>query len=276
MVPPIDPLVPLLDLPGVAPALESARAAVDALIWDRDVRKRSAQVVAESSVRGAWANAWFDGAECRLAELRSGEALDGSPVGRLLGGSMALHAQLPDLVPIVGTAPAQALARMHASVARGFAPSPKLGRPRSEAAADDPLRIGALPPPQEVPLRLAGLSELLRSSTAPGILVAAIAHGEIASLRPFGWGSGLVARALIRLVLAQRGVDPQMLGAPEVGLRIVGRPRYVRAVRAYAHGTPDGVAELVQLVATAVADGARSVAAFAEQGVGAGAAEPPT
>lgn len=274
MVPSIDPLVPLLDLPGVAPALESARAAVDALIWDREVRRRGAEVLAESSVRGAWANAWFDGAECRLAELRSGAALDGSPVGRLLGGSLALQAQLPDLVPIVGTAPAQALARMHASVARGFAPDPQLGRPRPDALADDPLRIGGLPSPEEVQLRLAGLSGLLRASTAPGILVAAIAHGEIASLRPFAWGSGLVARALIRLVLAQRGVDPQMLGAPELGLRMIGRPRYVRAVRAYAQGTPEGVAELVQLVATAVAEGARTVAVTAEQLAGDGSAEP--
>ncbi|MGB8022112.1 MAG: hypothetical protein WCF04_12850 [Candidatus Nanopelagicales bacterium] len=248
----------------MAAALEAARSAVDALIWDRDVRQRRAEVVAESAVRGAWANAWFEGAECRLPDLRSGASLDRSPVGRLLAGAVALQAQLPDLVPVVGTAPAQALARMHSLVAVGFVPDLELGRPRSGVLADDALRIGATPPPDEVVARLAGLSRVLRSSTAPGILVAAIAHGEVAAMRPFGWGSGLVARALIRLVLAQRGVDPQMLGAPEIGLRLAGRPRYVKAVRGYAQGTPEGVATFIELVASAVCEGARSFATPAE------------
>lgn len=260
-----DPIVPLMDLPGVAAALESARSAVDALIWDRDVRQRRAEVAAESAVRGAWASAWFEGAECGLEELRSGAALDRSPVGRLLAGAVSMNAQLPDLVPVVGTAPAQALARMHSLVAVGFAPDLELGRPRAGVAADDPLRIGAPPPPEDVAMRLTALGRVLRSSTAPGMLVAAIAHGEVASLRPFGWGSGLVARALIRLVLAQRGVDPQMLGAPEVGLRLVGRPGYVKALRGYALGTPEGVATFVVLVSTAVGEGARSLQASSKQ-----------
>ena len=78
--------------------------------------------------------------------------------------------------------------------------------------------------------RLGDLSQVLVASTAPGILVAAVAHAEVATLRPFGWGSGLVARALPRLVLAQRGVDPVMLGAPEVGLRAGGRFARFRAI----------------------------------------------
>lgn len=252
-----DPLDGVLALPGVAEAVDSARAGIDALLWDRTVAASQADVAAESALRGAWANAWFEGAECGLPELRSGAAMDGSPVGRVLGNALGLQAELPGLVAVVGTAPAQALARMHTIAAHGFVPDADLGRPRSGDSADDPLRIGGLPSAGDVSTRMAGLGRVLVSSTAPGILVAAVAHAEVASLRPFGWGSGLVARALLRLVLAQRGVDPAMLGAPELGLRAAGRPAYVRALRGYAAGSPDGVADLVRLVAGAVQAGAR-------------------
>lgn len=261
-----DPLAGLLDLPGVTESLEAARAAVDSLLWDRAVKARQAEVVAESALRGVWANAWFEGAECGLAELRSGAALDASPIGRLLAGTLALHTELPALVPVIGSSPAQALARMHALVARGFAADDELGRPRGDDQADDALRIGGLPGTGEVAERMAGLGHVLTSSTAPGVLVAAIAHAEMAALRPFGWGSGLVARAVLRLVLAQRGVDPGMLAAPELGLRAAGRPAYVRAVRGYATGTPDGVAAMIRLVAGAVETGARQPGAWVAEG----------
>jgi Fic family protein len=103
---------------------------------------------------------------------------------------------------------------------------------------------------------MASLMRVLASSRSPGILVAAVGHAEVASMRPFGVGSGLVARAMVRLLLAQRGVDPQMLGAPEPGLRSAGRPAYVRALQGYAQGTPEGVAAMVRHVAGAVAAGA--------------------
>lgn len=253
---PADPLPALLELPGVGAAVGEARTAVDGLLWDRSVRARQDDVVAESLLRGAWVSAWFEGAETDLDPLRSGAALDGSPVGRLLANSLALHAQLPELVGVVGRSPGQALARMHALVAHGFVPDDQLGRPRSGDSPDDTLRLGPAPDAAEATARLADLSRLLVSSQAPGILVAAVAHAELAVVRPFGWGSGLVARALIRLVLAQRGVDPGMQGAPEVGLRRVGRPAYVRALRGYAQGTPEGVAGALTLVAEAIAFGA--------------------
>ena len=260
-----DPLLPILELPGVTDALDSARAAVDALLWHRQIAARRAAVRAESALRGAWASAWFEGAECGLAELRTGAALDVSPVGRVLANAVAVHADLADLATVIGTAPAQALARMHALVAHGFVPDDELGRPRTTAEADDALRLGPLPAPDEVSERMAALSTLLVSSTAPGLLVAAIAHAEVAALRPFGWGSGLVARALIPVVLAQRGVDPELLSVPEAGLRAVGRPAYVRAVRGYARGSADGVAAMVDLVAAAVERGAREPSAWAAQ-----------
>ncbi|MDH4016545.1 MAG: hypothetical protein OEV20_04325, partial [Actinomycetota bacterium] len=178
-----DPLLGLLELPGVAEAVDSARAAVDTLLWNRDVGRAQAEVAGESALRGAWANAWFDGAEAGLPELRSGAALDDSPIGRVLSGVVAMHAELPDLVGIVGTAPAQALARMHTIVASGIATDSDLGRPRPGSDADDPLRLGPLVPADEAASRLASLGRVLIASHAPGVLVAAVAHAEIASVR---------------------------------------------------------------------------------------------
>ena len=252
----VDPLIGLLDLPGVAEAIDVARGAVDEMLWNREVGRRKEELRAESAVRGAWASAWFEGAETGLAQLRTGAALDESPVGRLLANALALHIELPVLVGVVGTAPNQALARMHALAAHGFADESELGRPRTIETADDALRIGALPGAEQVGERMGGLC----------LLVAAVAHAEVAALRPFGWGSGLVARALIRLVLAQRGVDPEFLVAPEVGLRSVGRPAYVRAVRGYAEGTPEGVAAMLRLVAGAVERGAREPVTWLDDG----------
>ena len=257
-----DPLAGVLELPGVPDALAEARAAVDTLLWDRDLARRRAEVRAESALRGAWCNAWFDGAEAGLDQLRTGSALDDSPIGRTLRGVVGMHDELAHLVGVVGTAPGQALARMHAVVARGIVDDAELGRPRVGPLPDDPLRLGVAPDPEEVVARLQGVSQLLVTSRAPGVLVAAIASAEVAVVRPFGWGSGLVARALPRLVLAQRGVDSEQLVAPEVGLRELGRPAYVRALKAYQAGTPDGVAGLVAHWASAIARGAQAVSGW--------------
>jgi hypothetical protein len=86
-----DPLAPLAALPGVADALERARSAVDAVLWDRAVRARVAEVVAGSRLRGAWASAAIDGAEVRPDALVSGDALDGSPMGRVVGDEIGAH-----------------------------------------------------------------------------------------------------------------------------------------------------------------------------------------
>jgi len=49
----IDPLTPLLELDGVADGVDNTRTAVDALLANRVLRRRSADVSAESSLRGA-------------------------------------------------------------------------------------------------------------------------------------------------------------------------------------------------------------------------------
>lgn len=247
-----DPLAVLAGDERVAAASRAAREEIDALLWRRDVRAAAAQVAASSADRGARDSAAIDGAD--LVEA------DDSPMGRVLAAAQRLTLAVPGQLEAFGRAPLQALAALHVIAAAGMVPDDELGRPRSGGTADDPLHLGALPPADVCGARLGLLADVLTAPTAaPALVVAAVAHAEIAVLRPFTWGSGLVARATVRLVMAQRGVDPSLFSIPERGMLEQGRAGYVRALRAYASGTPDGVAEFLVWHATACALGARAV-----------------
>ena len=251
-----DVLAPLAELPGVAEACERARSTVDSVLWDRAIRQRAAEVAAGSRLRGAWATAAIDGAEVRPDALISGDALDGSPIGNVLAAALALQAELPRNVEVFGKAPLQVLSRLHAVVSTDFSPDQR-GRLRTDDQADDPLRLPELPSAEQSSARLAALARVLTMPTsAPALIIAAIAHAEVATIRPFAWGSGLVARAMTRLVLAARGVDPDGLTVSEAGLFAAGRGRYISALRAYQSATPDGLAEWLILHADAVRVGA--------------------
>lgn len=237
----------------VAAALLAAREEVDALLWRRDVRGAAAEVASASVQRGARDSAAIDGADLALA--------DESPMGRVLESALRLTAAVPTQVDVFGRAPLQALAHLHALTAHGFVAEDDLGRPRSGDAADDPLNLGAVVPAQAAAQRLASLASTLTAPTqAPALLVAGIAHAELAVVRPFVWGSGLLARASVRLVLAARGVDPSLFSIPEHGILELGRPAYVAALRAYASGTADGVRDFLVWHASTVALGAKAVA----------------
>lgn len=251
-VTPRDPLAALAEDERVAAAVLAAREEIDALLWRRDVRGAAAEVAAASIQRGARDSAAIDGADVAL--------VDDSPMGRVLDATLRLTAAVPGQVDVFATAPLQALARLHALAALGFVDEAELGRPRSTDRADDPLTLGPAIPPRAAADRLALLASVLTMPTqAPALVVAAIAHAEVAVVRPFAWGSGLLARACTRLVLAGRGLDPSLFSIPEHGMLEQGRPAYVRALRSYASGTPEGVGDFIVWHATAVAMGAKAV-----------------
>jgi len=254
---PSDPLSLLVDLPGVGEAVDRARSAVDGVLWDRAVRAKVGDVVAGSRLRGAWASAAIDGAEVRPGALVSGDVLDGSPIGRVVAASLALQTEIPTQVDAFGRAPLQVLSRLHTVVAAGFVDDEQRGRLRTDVVADDPLRLGGLPDASDASRRITALAGVLtRPTSAPALVVAAVAHAEVAVTRPFAWGSGLVARSLTRLVLAARGLDPDGVTVPEAGLFAAGRTAYAEALRGYAGGEPDGVARWLVLHAETVRVGA--------------------
>ena len=134
-------------------------------------------------------------------------------------------------------APGQVLARAHILVATGEVAKDRLGR----------LRAGP-----GVAARVRGVSDLLTTTTqAPALVLAAVAHAEIASAEPFGSGDGLIARAVERMVLMSSGVDPQGVLPVELGhLRLA--PAYERNLRGYATGDVAGVRDWLLHCAAAV------------------------
>ncbi len=272
-LPPGDMLAPLLDLPGVPEAVAEARAAVDRLLAHRVLRRRSAEVTAESALRGARASAQLDGAGIELERLR-GQLLAGGTVtlqskddrgARLVEGAVRLHADLGQVLPSWRHSPRQSLARLHVVAAGDLGlDRDALGRPRAPAQPyDDPLGLGPAPEPVEVAARLDGLSRVVLATEVPAVVVAAVVHGELLTLRPFGSADGLVARAAARLVLVDRGLDPKAVSAPEVGHAEL-HHEYAEAAGRYVGGGPEGVATWLRHCCTAVALGAREGTAVCE------------
>lgn len=268
-----DHLAALLDLPGVTDAVARARAAVDGLLSHRVLRRRSAEVTAESALRGARASAELEGAGIELERLR-GQLLAGGTVtlpskddrgARVVEGAVRLHADLGSVLTSWKHSPRQALARLHVLAAGELVEESALGRPRPVGAPyDDPLELGPAPDPLEVSARLDGLSRVLTGpTTAPAVVVAAVVHGELLALRAFGSLDGLVARAAARLVMVDRGLDPKAVSAPEVGHSEL-HHEYADAARGYIHGGPAGVARWIDHCASAVALGAREGLAVCE------------
>jgi hypothetical protein len=236
-----DPLAPLLDLPGVAEGVDSARSAVDALLTNRVLRRRSADVSAESALRGAWASAWLAGSQVPLDDVRSGAALD-HPV---VQGALRVQSAIGTLADTWTRAPRQALARLHALAAADLVDAALLGRPTGGAE------------------RLDMLVDVLGATSAPAVVVAAVVHGEVLSLDAFAPVSGVVAMAAVRLTLVERGLDPKSLVVVEAGHREL-RTEYDASLDAYRDGTPAGLARWLGHCADAVVAGAREAMAICE------------
>jgi hypothetical protein len=238
-----DPLAPLLELPGVREAADEARAAVDRLLGHRVLRRQSAEVSAESALRGARASAALEGADYPLEKVRDG--VD-DPV---LQGALRVSTELGRLAETWQRAPSQVLARLHVLAATGLAPDGDLGRPIA-----DP----------ETSARLAGLAGLVAGGTdVPAVLVAAVVHGELRTLVPFRVGSGVVARAAARLTTVSRGLDPKALVVTEVGHAELAE-EYHDALSEYAAGEPEGVAQWLRHCCLATELGAREALAICE------------
>jgi hypothetical protein len=220
----LDPLADLARFEGVPSAVAAATDAVDAVLRDRGLRKLSDEELSRSLLAAARANA----------------DLTDDPT-RWQIGALRLSAELASLAALIRVAPAQALARAHALVARGVMPDSELGK------------IGAEP---AMAARMNSLGELLtRQTSAPAIVVGAIAHAEIAVVAPFADASGLIARAAEHLVLIAAGLDPYGVIVVEAGHAESGST-YAAGLDAYADGSISGVKSWLLRCAAAVARGA--------------------
>ena len=262
-----DPLAAVAQLPGVDEAVAAARSAVDRLRGHKVLRSRSGQVTAESALRGARASAALAGADWPLEELRRRTDLGDEEGAALVRGALRVSGELSELLPILRQAPAQALTRMHLLAAAGATDPARIGRPRlpGEPVTAEPAMPGSPVDARQAAARLSAITGVLAApSKAPALVVAAIAHAELLATAPFGWGDGLVARAVFRLLLVDRGLDPNSLAAPEVGFVDRGPDAYRAALASYAEGTADGIAAWITYCGEALVLGAQDSLAVCE------------
>ncbi|MBF6333936.1 oxidoreductase [Nocardia transvalensis] len=244
-----DVLQPLVDLPGVRDAADRARDALAEVHMHKANRRGWPTTAAEAAVRAARSSAAIDGGSTELpidgrqadpiltGALRVGQALDGDALRNLVG--------------VWQRAPLQALARLHLLAAADLADEQQLGRPRNTPGIAERLDL---------------LAQTALTSTAPAPVVAAVVHGELLALQPFGTADGIVARAASRLVAVSSGLDPHSLGVPEV-FWLRRRQAYLDAAAGFGTGTPEGVGGWVILCCGALEDGAREARSIADAAV---------
>ena len=208
--------------------MQSARDAVDVVLRDRGLRR----VSVEQQAAARWASA------SASAEI---EQTADDPPHHWQPGSVRLYTELIELAGSVRSTPPQVFARAHALLMRGMVSDDRLGRLR-----DAP----------DVAARMTGLAALLAArSEAPVMVLAAVAHAELATVAPFGAGDGVIARAVEHMVLIDAGVDPPAAVVPEAGHLAAG-PGYRAALAGYASGSATGVRDWLLHCAAALARGA--------------------
>jgi hypothetical protein len=280
-----DPLAALASLPGVPESVESVRKAVDRVYGHRVMRRRSAEITSEAALRGARGSAALSGADWALEEVRRRTDFGADAEARTVGAALRLTAEAGQLLSIWRQSPLRVLARLHlvaagdaagaagAGVAAGTdgvggagGAADTVGRPRlAGEPVDEPLVELPLPGADEVAGRLDGLARLIiAGSSAPALVTAAVVHGELLALRPFGSSNGLVARAAERIVLIGSGLDPKSVCPAEVGHAELGRAAYRAALDGYASGTPEGMAAWIAHCGRAVELGVRESTAVCE------------
>lgn len=256
----------LADREDLAAPIEQARQATTSLRWHPALRRRIPEAAAESRVRGAQASAELDGARMAVGVVRERmagvrpwpEQLSADEV--VLAGVVAATAESEAVASLVMSSPMQAMARLHTAAAARLLPADQVGRPRtgresSPEFVDAGPQLGPAPAPREVSRRLALLRQVVAAGgqgRVPAVLVAAIVHAEIATVRPFVRGNGVVARAMERAVVRAAGLDPTGVAVPELGHFRAGLPAYAGALGAYAQGSAAGVGLWVHHCASAV------------------------
>ncbi len=252
----------LSNLPGVRPGADAVRDACTKLRWHEALRRRIPQAATESRVRGAAATARLEGAKLPTERfrdtMRGAEPWPDSPdpLDLVARSAARVTAETEHVVSLVRTAPMQALARLHVVAMADVVPADQLGRPRTATeVAEEFVGLGPAPSPAEVADRLDSMSELIRLEEAPAPVVAGLIHAELATLRPFVRGNGLVARAMERAYIQASGLDPTGVAVPEEGYVAAG-PTYIGALTAYGMHGANGVSVFLQAAFRAQVAGA--------------------
>ncbi|MFC9981647.1 oxidoreductase [Gordonia sp. NPDC127522] len=243
-----DPLLPLLELPGVAAAADRARDALSAVHRHPANLRGWDKTATEASWRAGRSSAAIDGGS---VELRRDGDFDDPILAGAMRVSQALDGDsLLTLTSVIRRAPAQALARLHTLAAADLVDDPEvLGRPRSGT---------------DVAERLNLLGQLTTGATSvPAPVLVAVVHGELLAVDAFPAANGVVARAASRLVGAATGLDPHCLGVPEVTwFKRVGD--YRTLATSFGAGTESGLRDWIIFCCEALEAGAAEAKSIAD------------
>lgn len=239
-----DPLAPLVSLPGVADAGEEAREALALAHRHQSNRRGWPATAAEAAMRAARASSVLDGG---ALVYHPGDDPDPVLAGALRVAE-ALEGGATSLVGVWQRAPLQAIARLHALAAADLTDADRLGRPRAEPG---------------VGRRLEMLADVVTGTRAPAPVVAAVVHGELLTLAPFGVADGVVARGVSRLATIASGLDTHGLGVPE-SFWMQKPADYRAAARGFESGTREGLAQWLVNCCRALRVGAREALTIAE------------
>lgn len=238
-----------MDLPGVAAASDRAREALSRAHRHRANLRGWPVSAAEAAMRAAQASSVLDGGSSKPEDPPEGPGTGTTVLAGALRVAQALEGGETSLVGVWRRAPLQALARLHMLAAAGQVDEDRLGRPRPDA------HVGP---------RLELLADLATGATrVPAPVLAAVAHGELLTLAPFGSADGVVARAVSRLVSIASGLDPHGLGVPEVSW-MHRAADYRAAARDFATGSPEGLTTWLLLCCRAMQAGAQEALRIAE------------
>ncbi len=244
-----DVLAPLSALPGVAQAGEEASEALGKAHRHRANLRGWPKTAAEAALRAARASSVLDGGPLKFSDGGPDDAGSDPVLAGALRVAEALEGGGGALVGVWRRAPLQAIARLHALAAADLVGGGELGRPRGD------LDVGR---------RLELLADIVTGTTrVPATVLAAVVHGELLTLRPFGTADGVVARGMSRLVTIAGGLDPHGLGVPEVHW-MRGAGRYHAAARGFASGTAEGLTAWLVLSSEGLHAGAREALSIAQ------------
>lgn len=253
----------LATLDTVAESVTKARDACTDLRWHNALRKRTPEAAAEATVRAARSSAALEGARYPMnfvREVIAGREVPDDLSGTQLAAAVRVAAYAAELSsqphPLRGNL-LRVLSSMSVAAGAGLVSDDRLGRPRlGEEMPGDLGGLPAPPPPAEVVQRLQALDDILVDDSLPGLVVAALLHGEILALRPFAIGNGLIARALFRIHIVTSGVDPTGVAVPEAAF-LDDATGYGQAGNAYAtgHDVPGFIVSCAQAVEKGAGEG---------------------
>lgn len=233
-----DVLLQLASLPAIADICDTSRNKIDEVQWNREVRKQDASFITYIRRMSGYASAALEGAVMPDDPMREP---DTSAMGNVANQGLAITAAADLEYATFMHSPMQVWARLHSIIDQ----SEERGRPRTSDSVQDPLHLGQVIPADVMHERLTSLAHIVTTTEAPAVLVSAMVHAELATLRPFTQGSYLIARASVRMILAGKHVDEKLLSSPEFGMHSLGRSAYVSALRAYSEGTIEGMTRFI-------------------------------